>query len=70
MAPIDHATMAPAQSAQDDGVATDASAGLGDQPPPRPSPEKLRMAHMNCNNIHDRCLLENKKPASMGRKLS
>ena len=59
MAPIDNTTMAPAQPAQTDGVAADTAAGLGNQPPPRPSPETLRIAYMNCNDIYDRCLTEN-----------
>ena len=59
MAPIDCATMAPTRPAPTDGVATDTAAGMGDQPPQRPSSETLRIAHMNCNDIYDRCLNEN-----------
>ena len=51
--------MAPARPAQTNGVATDTAAGLGNHPRPRPSPETLRIAYMNCNDIYDRCLTEN-----------
>ena len=59
MAPIDSTTMAPTRPAPTDGVATDNTAGLGDQPPERPSSETLRIAYMNCKDIYDRCLKEN-----------